>query len=109
MKYLNAIKFEKDLAAISNHLGNEENKYSTSDNNGKRNKGTSKMDSYKKEKEPTDMDSMQRMIKQLTNEIIDLKNSTGEGKKSVNPHQEEDCHRYSPSDPSNIRNQFGRI
>ena len=31
------------------------------------------------------MDSMQRMIKQLKNEIIDLKKSKGEGKKPFNP------------------------
>ena len=31
------------------------------------------------------MDSMQRMIKQLKNEIIDLKKSKGEGKKPFKP------------------------
>ena len=31
------------------------------------------------------MESMQRIIKQLTNEIIDLKKSQGEGKKPFNP------------------------
>ena len=43
------------------------------------------MDSDKNDKESIDMDSMQRMIKQLTNEIIDLKKSKGEGKKPFKP------------------------
>lgn len=53
-----AIKVKKDLEAISNHPRNEENKSFTYEKNGKKNKGTSKIDSGKKEKEPTDMDSM---------------------------------------------------
>ena len=43
------------------------------------------MDTEKKDKEPTDMASMQRVIKQLTNDIIDLKQNKGEGKKPFKP------------------------
>ena len=77
-----AIKVENDLEAISNHPGNEESKASTFKNNGKKNKGTSKT---KSKKDTTDMESMQWMIKQLTNEMIDLKKNKGEEKKPLNP------------------------
>ena len=40
-----SIKVEKDLVDISNHPRNEESKSSTSEKNGKKNKGTSKMES----------------------------------------------------------------
>ena len=43
------------------------------------------MDTEKKDKEPTDMARMQRVIKQLTNDIIDLKKNKGEGKKPFKP------------------------
>ena len=43
------------------------------------------MDTNKKDKELTDMESMQRVIKLLTNELIDLKKSKGEGKKHFKP------------------------
>ena len=43
------------------------------------------MDTKKNDEEPTDMASMQRVIKQLTNELVDLKKSEGEGKKPFNP------------------------
>ena len=43
------------------------------------------MDTEKKDKEPTDMASMQRVIKQLMDELINLKKSKGEGKKHFNP------------------------
>ena len=79
------IKVEKDLIVISNHTGNEEGKASTSEKNGKKNKGTSKTKSDKKEKDPMDMESMQWMIKQLTNEIFDLNKNKGEGKKPFKP------------------------
>ena len=39
----------------------------------------------KKDKEPTDMASMQRVLKQITSELIDLKKSKGEGKKPFKP------------------------
>ena len=38
-----------------------------------------------KDKEPTDMASMQRVLKQFTNELNDLKKSKGEGKKHFKP------------------------
>ena len=79
-----AIKVEKDITCISIHIGNEENKASTSDKKGKKGKWISKLESKKKDKDPIDMESMQQMIKQLTNEIIDLKNK-GEGKKPFKP------------------------
>ena len=54
-----AIKVEKDLAPISRHLSNEENKSSTSERNGKKSKRISKSESDKKDKDPTCMESMQ--------------------------------------------------
>ena len=65
---------EKDLVVISSHQGNEESKSSSSKKNEKNYKVISKADLEKKDKDPIDMESMQRVIKQLTNEIIDLKN-----------------------------------
>ena len=43
------------------------------------------MNTEKKDKETTDMESRQRVIKQLTNDIIDLKKNKGEGKKPFKP------------------------
>ena len=43
------------------------------------------MDTEKKDKEPKDMESMQRVIKQLMNDIIDLKKNKGEEKKLFKP------------------------
>jgi hypothetical protein len=43
------------------------------------------MDTKKRDKEPMDMESMQRVIKKFTNDIIDLKKNKGEGKKPFNP------------------------
>ena len=61
------------MASISSHQGNEENKPSSSEKSTKNNKGILIMDTEKKGKEPMDMASMQRVIKQLTNYIIDFK------------------------------------
>ena len=72
------------MASISRHQGNEENKPSSLENNIKKNRGILRMDTEKKDKEPTDMISMQRVIKQLMNELIDLKKIKGEGKKPSN-------------------------
>ena len=80
-----AIKVEKDITSISSHIGNEENKASTSEKKGKKGKWISKLESKKKDKDPIDMESMQQMIKQLTNEIIDLKKNKVEGKKPFKP------------------------
>ena len=65
-----AIKFEKDLASISIHQGNEESETSTSKNNGKKNK-------------EVDVDGKDMVILQLQNEIMSLKRSKKEGKKPI--------------------------
>ena len=83
--FLEAIKVEKELASFSSHQGNEENKSSSSKKNTKKSKGILRMDTEKKDKEHTDMENMQRVIKQLTNELIDLKKNKGEGKKPFKP------------------------
>ena len=62
-KILESIKVEKDLASISSHQGNEENKPSSSEKSIKKNKGIPRLDAEKKEKETTDMERMQRVIK----------------------------------------------
>lgn len=54
-KFLEAIKVERDLASISSHQGNEESKPSSSETSIKTNKGISKSDSEKKDKDPMDM------------------------------------------------------
>ena len=76
---------EKDLASISSHQGNKEIKPSSSKKSIKKNKGISKSDLEKKHKEPMDMENMQKVIKQLTNEIIYLNKNKGEGKKPFKP------------------------
>ena len=43
-----------------------------------------------------DIESMQRIIKQLTNEIIDLKKNKGEGKKPFNSFLKKKTNTYSP-------------
>jgi hypothetical protein len=83
--FLEAINVEKDLASILSHEGNEENKPSSSEKSIKKNKGISRSDTEKKEKESMYMESMQRGIKHLTNDIIDLKKNKGEVKKPFNP------------------------
>ena len=82
--FIEAMKVEKDIASISSSQGNEENKPSSSEKNTKK-KGILIMDTEKKDKEPSDMESMQRVLKQITNELIDLKKSKGEGKKPFKP------------------------
>ena len=75
---------EKDIASIASSQGNQENKPSSSEKIIKK-KGILKTDIEKKDKEPTDMASMQRVLKQIMNELIDLKKSKGEGKKPSKP------------------------
>ena len=82
---LESIKVEKDLALISSHQGNKENKPSSSEKSIKKKKGIPRSDIEKTEKGPIDMESMLRVIKQLTNDIIDLKKNKGEGKKPFKP------------------------
>lgn len=76
---------EKDLSSISSHQGNEESNPSSLEKSIKKNKGFSNTNSEKKDKDPTDMESMQRVIKKLTDDIIDLNKNKGEGKKLVKP------------------------
>ena len=75
---------EKDIASISSSQGNEENKPSSSEKPIKK-KGILKTDTEKKDKDPTDMASMQRVLKQIRNELTDLKKSKGAGKKPFKP------------------------
>lgn len=84
-KFQEVIKVEKDITSISIHLGNEEDKYSTSKKNGKKGKQISESELEKKDKDPIDMESMQPLIKQLANEIIDMNKRKGKGKKPFNP------------------------
>ena len=83
--FLESIKLEKVLASISSHQGNEENKTSLSKKSIKKNKRIPRSYSRKKEKEPTNMAGMQRVIKKLTNDTIDLKKNKGEGNKPFKP------------------------
>jgi hypothetical protein len=53
------IKVDKYLASIYSHPGNEENETSTFERNGQKGKGISKLELEKKDKDPTDMESMQ--------------------------------------------------
>ena len=94
--FLEEIKVEKYLVAISSHQGNKESKISSLDKNTKKNNEISKSELDKKDKDPTDMESMQRIIKQLTNEIIDLKNNKGEGNKPFKPFLKKKTNTNSP-------------
>lgn len=51
------------MASISSHHENQENKPSSSEKNTKKSKGILRTNTEKKDKEPTDMASMQRAIK----------------------------------------------
>ena len=74
--FIEALQVEKDIASIASSQGNEENKPFSSEKTIKK-KGILKIDTEKKDKEPTDMESMQRVLKQITNELIDIKKSKG--------------------------------
>ena len=78
------MQVEKDIASIASSQGNEENKSSSSEKTTKK-KGILKTNIEKKDKEPTDIASMQRVLKQIMNELIDLKKSNGEGNKPFKP------------------------
>jgi hypothetical protein len=54
----------------------------------------------KKDKEPTDMASMQRVLKQIMNELIDLKKSKGEGKKPFKPFMKKRTDSAPPIPPT---------
>ena len=64
--FIEALQVEKDIASIASSQGNEENKPSSSEKPIKK-KGILKTDTEKKDKEPTDMASMQRVLKQIMN------------------------------------------
>ena len=57
---------EKYIASIASSQGNEENKASSSEKTIKK-KGILKTNTEKKDKEPIDMASMQRVLKQIMN------------------------------------------
>ena len=61
--FVEVVKVETNLAYISIQQGNEENKPSSSEKSIKKNKGIPKSNLEKKEKEPMDMEIMQRVIK----------------------------------------------
>lgn len=73
---------EKYLASISSYPSIEENKTSTSKRNGKKNKGISKTQYEKEDKDLIDMENIQWMIKQIMNEIIDMNKNKSEGNKT---------------------------
>ena len=95
--FIEALQVEKDIASIASSQGNEENKPSSSEKITKK-KGIFKTNTEKKDKDPTDMANMQRVLKQITNELIDLKKSKGEGKNPFKPFM-----KKRTSNPSHIR------
>ena len=97
--FIEALQVEKDIASISSSQGNEENKPSSSENPIKK-KGILKTNTEKKDKEPTDMASLQRVLKQITNELIDLKKSKGEGKKPFKPFMKKRIDSAPPIPPT---------
>ena len=101
--FIEAMKVEKDIASIYSSQGNEENKPYSSKKNTKK-KGIIRMDTEKKDKEPTDMGSMHRVIKQLTSEVTDLKKSKGERKKPFNPFMKKRSDSSPPIPPTSIIN-----
>ena len=64
--FIEATRVEKHIASIASSQGNEENKCSSSDKIKKK-KGILKTKIEKKDKEPTNMASMKRVLKQITN------------------------------------------
>ena len=97
--FIEALQVEKEIASISRSQGNEGNKPSSLEKPIK-NKGIIKTDIEKKDKEPTDMASMQRVLKQITNELIDLKKSKGEGKKPFKPFMKKRTDSAPPIPPT---------
>ena len=97
--FIKALQVEKDIASISSSQGNEENKPSSSEKTIKK-KGILKTDTEKKDKEPTDMASMQRVLKQITNELIDLKKRKGEGKNPFKPFMKKRTYSAPPIPPT---------
>ena len=90
---------KKYITSIASSQGNKENKSSSSKKPIKK-KGILKTDMEKRDKEPTDMACMQRVLKQITNELIDLKKSKGEGKKPFKPFMKKRTYSAPPIPPT---------
>ena len=97
------MQVEKDIVSIASSQGNEKNKPSSSEKITKK-KGILRMNTEKKDKEPTDMESMQRVLKQITNELIDLKKIKGEGKKPFKPFMKKRTYSAPPIPPTSSIN-----
>jgi hypothetical protein len=76
-----AIKVEKDMLSLKGNLGVESSKEK---GNTKTKTTTNKPFEDKKDHDSTDMEALQRIVKKLSNEIIDLKNNCGEGSSNPN-------------------------
>ena len=78
-----AIKVEKDMSAIKTNPGVDTDSASSSQ---KKNESSSKTTTpEKKSQDSLDLDSLQRVIKKLSNEIIDLKKGTSENTPAEEP------------------------
>jgi len=71
-----AIKFEKDMLGLKGNPGAEVQKDKS---NTKRNVTLKKPHEDKKDQDSMDMESLQRMVKNISNEIININKIVGEG------------------------------
>ena len=94
---------EKDIASIASSQGNEENKPASSEKTTKK-KGILKTYTEKNDKEPTDIASIQKVLKQIMNELIDLKKRKGEGKKPFKPFMKNRTNCAPPIPPTSSIN-----
>ena len=78
-----AIKVENDMSAIKENPGVDTD--SASSSRKKTDSPTIKTNSEKKGQDALDLDSLQRVIKKLSNEIIDLKKGTSESTPNKDP------------------------
>ena len=77
------IKVEKDMSSLGESIESRENKDQTPP---KKNNKETKLNKDDKEKKLTRIESLQRMVKELTNTMIDLKRNTNESsRKELNP------------------------
>jgi hypothetical protein len=97
--FIEALQVEKDIASIASSQGNEENKPSSLEKIMKK-KGILKIDTEKKDKEPINMASMQRVLKQFMNELIDLKKIKGEGNNPFKPFMKKRTNSTPPIPPT---------
>ena len=67
--FAKAIRVEKDLASLKVNQGND---------NPSTSKGPVKTHTDRRDQHSFDIEGLQRMVKQLSNEIIDLKKNSGE-------------------------------